>query len=87
MKKFVLAGFLVLVSVSVALLTSLSQAQSKESGPVAATYLHGVLHVSIPYNAPRTGEGDLTVEVLDPEDGVVGGVDRHVFASAGRGFR
>ena len=83
MKNFVVAGFLVLVSASVALLTS----QSKESGTVAASYLHGVLHVSIPWNAPRTGEGNLTVEVLDPEDGVVGSVERHVFASAGRGFR
>jgi len=87
MKNFVVGGLLVLVSVSVALLTSLSLAQSKPSGPVAATYLHGVLHVSILYNAPRSGEGDLTVEVLDPEDGVVGSIDRHVFASAGHGFR
>ena len=83
MKKLVVAGLLVLFPASVALLTS----QPKESGLAAATYLHGVLHVSIPYNAPRTGEGDLMVEVLDPEDGVVGSVERHVFVSAGRGFR
>ena len=91
MRNFVVAALLVLVSASVVLLTSLSLAQSlvqsTPSGPVAATYVHGVLHVSIPSSASRTGEGDLRVEVLDPEDRVVGSLDRHIFASAGHGFQ
>ena len=34
-------------------------------------YSHGILHVNIPYNA-HAGAGQLTMEVLDPEDHVVG---------------
>src|SRR5713226_3738449 len=36
------------------------------------TYSRGVLHVSIPYHAVHAGGGKLTVEVLDPEDKVLG---------------
>ncbi len=79
-------GLLALIVGSLALVTAISKAQSKE-GAVSATYLHGVLHVSIPYSAPRSGEGDLTVEVLDPEDHTVGRLDRSVYATAGRGFQ
>src|SRR5215467_8387797 len=58
-------------------------------GPVpslAATYAHGVLHVTIPYRGADTGSGQLTVEVLDPEDEVLGRIQRdlEVNASAGR---
>lgn len=48
---------------------------SEAGGPVpslVATYAHGVLHVTIPYRGAETGSGQLTVEVLDPEDDVVG---------------
>ena len=38
----------------------------------AATYTRGVLHVTIPYDAEQLGSGELTVEVLDPEDRVLG---------------
>ena len=44
---------------------------SEAGGPVpslVATYAHGVLHVTIPYRGAETGSGQLTVEVLDPED-------------------
>jgi len=71
------AGFLALV---------VSQAQSKE-GALSATFLHGVLHVSIPYDAPRSGDGDLMVEVLDPEDRAVARFDRNIHATAARGFQ
>jgi hypothetical protein len=78
------AGVLTLfVCASVAVLTL---AQSKETGPVSATYVQGVLRVVVPYSAPRNGSGDLTVEVLDPEDRVISGVDTPVYARAGRGF-
>ncbi len=87
MKRF--AAFLIagsLVVISAFLFRSFSLAQSRTSDPTA-TYTHGVLRVSIPYTAPRSGEGDLTIEVLDPEDAVVSGIDRHVFVDSGRGIR
>jgi len=90
MKKsfaFLAGGLLALIAGSLALLTSLSQAQSKDGPPVTAVYLHNVLHVVIPYSAPRAGEGNLMVEVLDPEDAVVGRLDRNVYVASGHGFQ
>ena len=87
MKKstaFCIAGLLVLASAVV--FRSLSLAQPADGRP-AAVYVHGVLRVSLPYIAPRNGDGDLTVEVLDPEDAVVGGVARHLFVNSGQGIR
>ncbi len=40
----------------------------------AATYSHGTLRVSIPYHGLRSGGGRLILEVLDPENGIVGRV-------------
>ena len=37
-----------------------------------ATYTHGTLHVTIPYDVDHAGSGELTLEVLDPEDHVLG---------------
>jgi uncharacterized protein YfaS (alpha-2-macroglobulin family) len=81
---FLIAGSLVLVSAF--LLRSFLLAQSRTSDPTAI-YTHGVLRVSIPYTAPHSGEGDLAIEVLDPEDRVVSGIDRHIFIDSGRGTR
>src|SRR5579872_1965471 len=50
-----------------------------------ATYSHGVLHVSIPYDSARAGAGRLTMEVLDPEDKVLGRSERRMEAAAGHG--
>jgi len=82
---FYVTGALLLVSALVALLTSLSLAQPKDIRSVAAIYAQGMLRVSIPYNAPRTGEGTLLVEILDPEDRVAARIGRHVDAGVGRG--
>lgn len=43
-----------------------------------ATYSHGVLHVNIPYHGLRSGGGRLILEVLDPENGIVGRSERRV---------
>jgi hypothetical protein len=51
----------------------------------AATYANRTLHVTIPYDAPRSGEGQLTMEVLDPEDGVLCRTERRVDVAAGNG--
>jgi uncharacterized protein YfaS (alpha-2-macroglobulin family) len=58
-------------------------------GPIdpqlSATYSHGILHVTIPYQAPRAGNGRLTVEILDPEDHALGRVERAAVAGGGKG--
>ncbi|MBI4903035.1 MAG: carboxypeptidase regulatory-like domain-containing protein [Acidobacteria bacterium] len=42
----------------------------------SVTYTQGTLHVNIPYNEGKPGSGRLVLEVLDPEDGVIGRVER-----------
>jgi uncharacterized protein YfaS (alpha-2-macroglobulin family) len=49
------------------------------------TYSHGLLHLSIPYRASRAGAGQLTMEVLDPEDHVLGRAGRHTEVAEGPG--
>lgn len=44
--------------------------------PGVATYSRGVLHVSIPYRAAHAGSGRLTLEVLDPENHVLGSMEK-----------
>ncbi len=38
----------------------------------AATYSHGILHVTIPFRDAHPGAGTLSIEVVDPEDKVLG---------------
>ena len=52
---------------------------------MSVTNSRGALHVTIPYRADHGGAGQLTLEVLDPEDQVVVRTQRHVEASAGHG--
>jgi len=65
--------------------TSRSQALPADTRAISAIYGHGALRVAIPYNATRTGEGTLRVEVLDPEDRPAVSIDRHADANAGPG--
>jgi len=52
---------------------------------VSATYAHGVLDLTIPYHSAHAGAGQLTVEVLDPEDQVLGRVDQPIEVAEGKG--
>ena len=52
---------------------------------VVATHSHGVLFLTIPYQAAHAGAGRLTVEVLNPEDQVVGGSERRTEVAVGKG--
>jgi uncharacterized protein YfaS (alpha-2-macroglobulin family) len=61
------------------------QGTQANSRAVAATYSQGALHVAIPYAAGHAGEGTLIVEVLDPEDRVVGRTERAATANDGTG--
>jgi hypothetical protein len=44
-----------------------------------------LLHLTIAYHAARSGAGQLTTEVLDPEDNVLGRAERHVEVARGNG--
>jgi hypothetical protein len=50
-----------------------------------ATYSRGTLHIVIPFHTTHPGMGTLTVEVLDPEDKVLGRAERPVTVAAGKG--
>jgi uncharacterized protein YfaS (alpha-2-macroglobulin family) len=60
------------------------EAASGESA-ASATYLHGTLHLAIPYHSIHAGSGQLTMEVLDPEDQVLGRSKRRVDVAEGQG--
>ncbi len=60
------------------------QAASRESS-VNATYSNGALEVTIPYQAAQAGAGQLTVEVLDPEDQVLGSAKQSAEVAKGKG--
>ncbi len=58
--------------------------QTANGKTAVVTYSRGVLHVSIPYHAEHAGGGKLTVEVLDPEDKVLGHAETQ--AAIGEGY-
>jgi hypothetical protein len=62
----------------------LSFAHARAQQP-AATYMHGNLSVTIPYHSMREGSGRLIAEILDPEDNVLGRVERTVEIGKGDG--
>jgi len=84
--SLLLAGTLALVPASVALLAYFSPYQPGSLDAVRATYADGALHVSVPQVVARSGNGNLIVEVLDPEGRVVGHINRPVYAGGKQGF-
>src|SRR5258708_28006023 len=83
MKYFLAALLIVAVAVTA---VSFQGVRAANSESVSATYSHGTLHVTIPYNLSHSGTGQLTVEVLDPEDQVLGRSQRQVEGNAGKGL-
>jgi len=81
--RYVTATLLFLASV--AIIGTNYRAHAAGSDTPTATYSHGVLNVELPYIAPRTGAGTLTIEVLDPEDGVLGRSERRITLARGKG--
>ena len=55
------------------------------ASPTVVTYVRGVLHVTIPYHSVHSGDGTLKVEVLNPEDEVLGSAATRVGIQAGYG--
>ena len=79
--------FLAALLLIAAALTSQSfqKAEAAGGGTPTATYSSGTLRVTIPFHGLHPGAGQLTVEVLDPEDAVLGRAERRVDAAAAGG--
>src|ERR1022692_4713969 len=71
--------------VSLTVLESFQGTATPAGESAAVTYSHGTVRVSIPYAAPHAGAGQLTVEVLDPDDHVLGRAEQSVAVGAGKG--
>ena len=76
--------FLTMLFLALILAMQQFQAAGRE-GILGATYSHDVLNLTIPYRAAHSGAGQLTVEVLDPEDHVLGRAERRVDVAEGTG--
>jgi hypothetical protein len=51
---------------------------TEAAAPSSATFTHGVLSVAIPYHGARPGSGRLIAEIVDPEEDILGRVERPV---------
>jgi hypothetical protein len=68
--------YLVVLSLAVGVLWLVQPFLGANGMPGTATYSHGVLHLTIPYRADHPGTGRLTLEVLDPENHVLGSIEK-----------
>src|SRR5258708_5987601 len=76
-----IAALMVMAGIVILLMEPCQTADGKTA---VVTDSRGVLHVSIPYHAVHAGGGKLTVEVLDPEDKVLGRAETQ--AAIGEGY-
>jgi uncharacterized protein YfaS (alpha-2-macroglobulin family) len=77
---------LLAVFLSIAGVVSLQPFQASSHAPTpVATYSQGLLRVTIPYEALHAGAGQFTVEVLNPEDQVLGRTEQWVEVTARNG--
>jgi uncharacterized protein YfaS (alpha-2-macroglobulin family) len=76
---------LAVLSAAVACVVLLGPPQVASSETPVVTYSRGILHAAIPYRALHSGNGKLRMEVLDPEDKVLGRAETQVAISKGRG--
>ncbi len=77
---------LLAVFLATAGVVSLQTFQASSHTPSAvATYSQGRLRVTVPYSGLHAGAGQFTVEVLNPEDEVLGRTDQRVEISEKRG--
>jgi hypothetical protein len=67
--------FVLISLLSVAFLPAIAHAQAQK---VAVTFRHGELSVDLHYHSPNRGAGKLVIEILDPEDHSLGGIERAV---------
>ena len=81
--RYVILGAAVLASMTI--IGTFWRALAEDSDSTAATYSQGTLKVEIPYAAPRSGEGTLTIEVLNPEDQKLGHLEIAATLNRGKG--
>jgi A-macroglobulin TED domain/Alpha-2-macroglobulin family/Carboxypeptidase regulatory-like domain/MG2 domain/A-macroglobulin receptor binding domain/Alpha-2-macroglobulin bait region domain/Macroglobulin domain MG3 len=74
---------LLLIATAVSLVIGLGREPS--GGSFTAIYKGNQLLLSIPYQAKHTGSGTLTLEILDPEDQVLGRAERPARVAGGDG--
>jgi uncharacterized protein YfaS (alpha-2-macroglobulin family) len=71
----------------IAAVVAVQEFQAAGGGSAAsAIFSHGVLRLTLPYDATHPSSGELTVEVLDPEDHVLGREERLVDVVKGKGY-
>jgi len=91
-RQVILPGFwlfflVVLLLIGAAMLLEVSpEALAAGSDSAAATYSRGILHVSIPYHTAHNGPGQLSVEVLSPEDEILGRLERSIQLDEKNGY-
>jgi hypothetical protein len=73
-----------LIASSAMFLRSSETAGAANGDAATATYSEGILRVMLPHESPHAGAGRLVVELLNPEDEVLGHVERVVEAGVGR---
>jgi hypothetical protein len=81
--------FIVVIFIAILLTAAFFDMRSSQAAGVKrraiATYSQGLLRLTIPYHAARAGAGQLTVEVLDPEDHVLGRAQQKIDLASGHG--
>src|SRR6266576_181403 len=88
-RDFRITTFIPVITVAALTITALvtlqlMQVEGSSPSPVA-TYSHGSLYLTIPYHVPSAGNGHLILEVLDPDDQVLGRAERQLSVSTGPG--
>ncbi len=81
--RYVAAGVVMLAAMIT--IGTLRRTRAAGSDDPTVSYSDGKLHVTIPYSAPRGGEGSLTIVVLNPEDDAVGRSEHGVKVTQGKG--
>jgi uncharacterized protein YfaS (alpha-2-macroglobulin family) len=82
--RFIPFIIVAVLTITALLTLRLKQVEGGSTSP-AATYSQGLLQLAIPYQATSAGAGRLVVEVLDPDDQVLGHAERKISVSTGRG--
>jgi uncharacterized protein YfaS (alpha-2-macroglobulin family) len=79
---FLLVAMTLVITATMIMIVPSFKAASSDPSVI---YTHGILHLSIPYHGLHAGAGQLTLEVLNPEDQILGKAQYRVGADEGNG--